>query len=71
MMYNHTLLPGYGTQATLAVGLDQMEVSPDGTYLFYQPCNGGLYKIETSLLDVSFLFLLLLACAVSPSKVFR
>ncbi|KAF7877475.1 hypothetical protein EAF04_001152 [Stromatinia cepivora] len=31
MMYNHTLVPGYGAAgSTLAVGLDQIEVSPDG-----------------------------------------
>lgn len=54
MMYNGTLVPGYqGTDSTLAVGLDQIEVSPDGTWLYYQPCNGGLYKIETSLVDAS------------------
>lgn len=54
MMYNGTLVPGYqGADSTLAVGLDQIEVSPDGTWLYYQPCNGGLYKIETSLVDAS------------------
>lgn len=30
---------------------DQLEVSPDGVYLYYQPCNGGLWRIETALLD--------------------
>ncbi|TIA10638.1 hypothetical protein D6C80_07966 [Aureobasidium pullulans] len=54
MMYNGTLVPGYqGADSTLAVGLDQIEVSPDGTWLYYQPCNGALYKIETSLVDAS------------------
>jgi hypothetical protein len=49
MMYNHTLVPGYqGDGSTLSVGLDQIEVSPDGVYLYYQPCNGGLWKIETA-----------------------
>ncbi|KAK8216464.1 major royal jelly protein [Phyllosticta capitalensis] len=52
MMYNHTLVPGYGSD-TLAVGLDQIEVSPDGQYLYYQPCNGGLWKIETALVDAT------------------
>lgn len=52
MMYNHTLVPGYGAEgSTLAVGLDQIEVSPDGTWLYYQPCNGGLYKVETAYVD--------------------
>jgi hypothetical protein len=54
MMYNHTLVPGYGAAgSTLAVGLDQIEVSPDGVYLYYQACNGGMYKIETAYVDAS------------------
>ena len=52
MMYNGTLVPGYG-DSTLAVGLDQIEVSPDGVYLYYQPCNGGLYRIKTSYVDAA------------------
>ena len=54
MMYNGTLVPGYGpTGSTLAVGLDQIEVSPDGVYLYYQPCNGGLYRIKTAYVDAT------------------
>lgn len=54
MMYNGTLVPGYGPAgSTLAVGLDQIEVSPDGVYLYYQPCNGGLYRIKTSHVDAT------------------
>ncbi|PYI35951.1 major royal jelly protein [Aspergillus indologenus CBS 114.80] len=54
MMYNHTLVPGYGAAgSTLAVGLDQIEVSPDGVWLYYQPCNGGLYKVETAYVDAA------------------
>ncbi|KAJ5724608.1 hypothetical protein N7493_006336 [Penicillium malachiteum] len=54
MMYNGTLVPGYGgADSTLSVGLDQIEVSPDGVYLYYQPCNGGLYRIETSYVDAA------------------
>ena len=54
MSYNGSLVPGYGaTGSTLSVGLDQMEVSPDGKYLYYQPCNGGLYRIETAYVDAS------------------
>jgi hypothetical protein len=30
---------------------DQLEVSPDGKYLYYQACSGPLYRIETRLLD--------------------
>ncbi|KAI8303017.1 hypothetical protein K4K61_007494 [Colletotrichum sp. SAR11_59] len=26
-------------------------VSPDGVYLYYQPCNGGMYRIETQYVD--------------------
>src|SRR6266536_1712548 len=26
---------------------DQLEVSPDGRWLYYQPCSGPLYRIET------------------------
>lgn len=54
MMYNGTLVLGYGGEgSTLSVGLDQIEVSPDGVYLYYQPCNGGLYRIETSRVDAA------------------
>lgn len=54
MMYNGTLVPGYGAAgSTLSVGLDQIEVSPDGVYLYYQPCNGGLYRIKTSYVDAT------------------
>ena len=54
MMYNGTLVPGYGPSgSTLAVGLDQIEVSPDGVYLYYQPCNGGLYRIKTAYVDAT------------------
>ncbi|KAH7146224.1 major royal jelly protein [Dactylonectria macrodidyma] len=53
MMYNGTLVPGYGSASSLSVGLDQIEVSPDGVYLYYQPCNGGLYRIKTAYLDAS------------------
>ncbi|KAJ4289050.1 hypothetical protein N0V90_011392 [Kalmusia sp. IMI 367209] len=52
MMYNGSLVPGYGDAgSTLSVGLDQIEVSPDGKFLYYQPCNGGLYRIETVYID--------------------
>lgn len=30
---------------------DQLEVSPDGNWLYYQPCSGPLYRIETRWLD--------------------
>ncbi|KAL4898507.1 hypothetical protein BDV59DRAFT_197411 [Aspergillus ambiguus] len=54
MMYNGTLVPGYGASgSTLSVGLDQIEVSPDGVYLYYQPCNGGLYRIKTAYVDAT------------------
>lgn len=44
MMHNDTLVPGHGAAcSTSSVGLDQVEVSPDGKHLYYQPCNGGLY----------------------------
>jgi hypothetical protein len=54
MMYNGSLITGYqGAGSTLAVGLDQMEVSPDGIYLYYQPCNGGLFRVETAIVDAT------------------
>lgn len=34
-------------------GADQLEVAADGTYLYYQPCNGGMWRIETALLDTA------------------
>jgi hypothetical protein len=33
------------------VHADQLEVSPDGKYLYFQPCSGPLYRIETRFLD--------------------
>ncbi|KAK1635778.1 hypothetical protein BDP81DRAFT_490875 [Colletotrichum phormii] len=48
MAYNGSLVPGYqGGTSTLSVGLDQIEVSPDEVYLYYQPCNGGMYRVKT------------------------
>ncbi|KAJ4245458.1 hypothetical protein NW762_013967 [Fusarium torreyae] len=54
MSYNGSLVPGYGAPgSTLSVGLDQIEVSPDGVYLYYQPCNGGLYRIKTEYVNAA------------------
>ncbi len=33
------------------VHADQLEVSPDGQWLYFQPCSGPLYRLATSLLD--------------------
>lgn len=33
---------------------DQHEVSPDGLYYYFQPCNGGLSRIETRYLNQAF-----------------
>ena len=33
---------------------DQLEVSPDGTYFYYQPSSGGMSRIETQWLDKAF-----------------
>ncbi|KAI9148966.1 hypothetical protein HJFPF1_11010 [Paramyrothecium foliicola] len=52
LSYNHTFVPGYGGP-TLSVGLDQIEVSPDGVFLYYQACQGGLYRIETNYLNAA------------------
>lgn len=35
----------------VVVHADQLEVTPDGRWLLYQPCNGGMSRIETRLLD--------------------
>ena len=54
LMYNHTLVPGYSAAgSTLSTSLDQMEVSPDGEYLYYKPCNGGLFRVKRELIDAS------------------
>ncbi len=34
-----------------AIHADQLEVTPDGDYLYYQPLPGPLYRIATKLLD--------------------
>jgi hypothetical protein len=39
------------TGAPVNIHADQLEVSPDGTWLYYQPCCGGLSRIATSYLD--------------------
>lgn len=33
---------------------DQLEVSPDGVYLHWQPASGGMFRIETTYLDQAF-----------------
>jgi hypothetical protein len=33
---------------------DQLEVSPDAMWLYYQSCDGGMYRIETKYLDQAF-----------------
>ncbi|GAA4563035.1 L-dopachrome tautomerase-related protein [Micromonospora coerulea] len=35
----------------LRIHADQLEVSPDGRYLYFQPCSGPLARIETRWLD--------------------
>lgn len=35
----------------VVINADQLEVSPDGKTLFFQPCTGPLYRIETRWLD--------------------
>ncbi len=35
----------------VVIHADQLEVSPDGRWLYYQPCSGGLSRIETRFLD--------------------
>lgn len=33
------------------INADQLEVSPDGRWFYYQPCSGGMSRIETRYLD--------------------
>jgi sugar lactone lactonase YvrE len=33
---------------------DQLEISPDGHWLYYQPCSGGMSRIETRQLNDAF-----------------
>jgi hypothetical protein len=35
----------------LKIHADQLEVSPDGRYLYFQPASGPLYRVETRWLD--------------------
>lgn len=37
--------------APVFVHADQLEVSPDGAWLYYQACTGPLYRVPTRLLD--------------------
>ncbi len=36
---------------SVMINADQLEVTPDGAYLYYQPLGGPLYRIPTALLD--------------------
>jgi len=38
-------------QQPVVIHADQLEVSPDGAWLYVQPCCGGMSRIETRLLD--------------------
>lgn len=38
----------------LYIHADQLEVSPDGEYFYYQPTNGGMSRIKTQYLDEAF-----------------
>jgi sugar lactone lactonase YvrE len=35
----------------IVVHADQMEISPDGKWFYYQPCSGGMSRIETRFLN--------------------
>lgn len=35
----------------VVVNADQLEVSPDGKMLYFQPCSGPMYRIDTAFLD--------------------
>ncbi|MFI6243298.1 SMP-30/gluconolactonase/LRE family protein [Micromonospora sp. NPDC050795] len=37
--------------AEVRLHVDQLEVSPDGRWLYYQPASGGMYRIATRWLD--------------------
>lgn len=39
------------TGRPIYIHADQLEVSPDGKILYYQPCSGPLYRIETRYID--------------------
>ena len=44
----------YSATGPFYVHADQLEVSPDGKYLYFQPCAGNLYRIETKYLHYAF-----------------
>lgn len=49
-----TLLHGpYPATSLLYLYADQLEVSPDSTFLYFQPTSGGMSRIPTSYLDAS------------------
>ncbi|KAJ7788263.1 hypothetical protein B0H14DRAFT_2949475, partial [Mycena olivaceomarginata] len=55
-----TLPSGEGTLLRSSTGVfsyvtaDQLEVSPDGRYLHWQPASGGMFRIEMQYLDTAF-----------------
>ncbi|SDV48875.1 SMP-30/gluconolactonase/LRE family protein [Chitinasiproducens palmae] len=50
----------------LRVHADQLEVAPDGTWLYYQPASGPLVRVPTRLLDDATVSPDALAAAVQP-----
>ena len=50
----------------VVIHADQLEVSPDGTWLYFQPCCGGMSRIATRALDDASLSAVELARAVEP-----
>ncbi|KAL8661283.1 MAG: hypothetical protein Q9168_008400 [Polycauliona sp. 1 TL-2023] len=49
-----TLLRSFPNGEPFHLSADQLEVSPDGKYLYYQPASGGLVRIQTQYLDRAF-----------------
>jgi sugar lactone lactonase YvrE len=50
----------------VVIHADQLEVSPDGTWLYFQPCCGGMSRIATRVLDDASLSAAERAQAVEP-----
>lgn len=53
-------IPSSGEGTLLRIGdnfayfhADQLEVSPDGRHLYYEPASGGLWRVETRYLDAA------------------
>lgn len=50
---NDALIPSYRDASSLSACLSQIEISRDGDHLYYQPYNGGSYRIKIAYVEAT------------------